>query len=197
ALSTPDTPVGSLYGYAAPWKDPATLLAAGRHTSAAARIIIAGPFWDDPAQAGVDIKAEVEKAAAGTTLQITVVADYLDAPARRALTAASDFAVFPYRHQPTFQGSGAIADYLAHAVPVLATDVANMAELVGDAGMIVPPADPLALAEALDLFSADHKQRYRLREAAQRRAHRFTADHHARRCLRLYELAVAYRGARR
>lgn len=196
AITAPGEPVGTLYGYAAPWKDLATLFAARHHTTAAARIVIAGPYWDDPQQAGAGSHIYPSESKARSRLEVAVVADYLGPAARRALVAASDFAVFPYRSQPTFQGSGAIADYLAHAVPVIATDIANMAELVGDAGIIVPPSDPVALAEALDR-AAGRTVRNRLREAARRRAHHFTATHHAMQCLRLYEHVVATRGARR
>jgi glycosyltransferase involved in cell wall biosynthesis len=62
---------------------------------------------------------------------------------------ATDLAVLPYKEHPGFQGSGAVTDYLARGVPVVATDVANMRELVGEAGVIVPPGDPAALASAL------------------------------------------------
>lgn len=92
---------------------------------------------------------------------------YLDPGQRRALTAATDVAVFPYRNSPAFQGSGAITDYLAPGVPVVATDVANMADLIGDgddaAGDVVPPGDPADLARALDRYSdQDHQTKRRL-----------------------------------
>lgn len=189
-------PVGSLCGYAAPWKDPATLLTACQKATTPARIVLAGPFWDDPAQAGADLTRESAALVPHGPVEVTVVAEYLGHGARRALAAASHFAVFPYRPQPAFQGSGAIADYLAHGVPVLATDVANMAEITGDAGLVTPPGDPAAFAGSLDRFAADHAFRARMREAASQRAHLFTAGHHARACLRLYEQVTATRKAR-
>jgi glycosyltransferase involved in cell wall biosynthesis len=158
--------------------------------------VLAGPFWDDPAQAGADLTRESTAFVPHGPVEVTVVAEYLSHGARRALAAASHFAVFPYRPQPAFQGSGAIADYLAHGVPVLATDVANMAEITGDAGLITPPGDPAAFAGSLDRFAADHAFRARMRTAASQRAHLFTAGHHARACLRLYEQVTATRKAR-
>jgi glycosyltransferase involved in cell wall biosynthesis len=190
------TPVGSLCGYATPWKDPATLLTACQQATAPARIVLAGPFWDDPVQAGADLTHESATLVPHGPVEVTVVAEYLGHGARRALAAASHFAVFPYQPQPAFQGSGAIADYLAHCVPVLATDVANMAEIIGDAGLITPPGDPAALADSLDRFAADHAFRARMRKAADQRAHLFAADHHARACLRLYQQVTATRKAR-
>jgi glycosyltransferase involved in cell wall biosynthesis len=116
-----------------------------------------------------------------------VIPRYLDASGRRTLVAASDFGVFPYRPHPSFQGSGAIADYLAHGVPVLATDVANMAEVIADAGVLVPPGDPESMASQIDRLARDPKYRAELTRAARQRAGRFTAIRHAAECLRFYE----------
>ncbi|MBT8226706.1 MAG: hypothetical protein HKP61_21405, partial [Dactylosporangium sp.] len=51
----PDSILLSLYGYAAPWKSAPDLLAALDATAAPVRVVLAGPFWDDPDQAGVDL----------------------------------------------------------------------------------------------------------------------------------------------
>lgn len=178
--------LASLYGYAAPWKDPVGLIEACRRTTVASHVVVAGPLWDDPTQAGADLTAELLGAVHGAT-QLRFMPTYLDASDRKALVSASDYAIFPYRSQPTFQGSGAIADYLAHSVPVLATHVANMAELIGDAGVVVEPADPQSLASAIDRFAGDKAYRDALAAAARRRARCFSAAYHAARCLRLYE----------
>jgi glycosyltransferase involved in cell wall biosynthesis len=95
--------------------------------------------------------------------------------------------VFPYRPHPSFQGSGAIADYLAHAVPIVATDVANMAELAGDAGHIVPIGNPKVVAIALDDIADGGAVAANLARNAAARAHRFTAAAHAARCLAVYQ----------
>ncbi|MFY1574225.1 glycosyltransferase family 4 protein [Verrucosispora sp. WMMD703] len=182
-------PLGSLYGYATPWKDTENLIAACKRTKEPGRMIVAGPFWDDPSQAGLDLAAEVKGTTHGST-QLRVVPTYLDAAARLALVTATDFAIFPYRTQPTFQGSGAIADYLAHGVPVLATDVANMAELIGDAGVVMEPANPQSLADAVDRFIHDVQHRKTLASAARCHARRFSAVHHAAQCLRFYDTLI-------
>lgn len=106
------------------------------------------------------------------------------------------FTVFPYQHQPTFQGSGAIADYLAHGVPVLGTDVANMAELVGDAGLITEPGDYEAFAEGLERLAGDEQYRDSLSHNARRRSRQFSAANHAARCLRLYQAVIDQNAAR-
>lgn len=184
----PDTTVLSLCGYAAPWKSASELLAALDLTQARLRVVLAGPFWEDPSQAGADLRTAMDRPMpVGRDAQLVVVGEYLDAAARAALVAGSHAGVFPYRPQPTFQGSGAIADYLAAGRPVIATDVANMAELTADAGVIVPPGDPAALAVALDRYATDPAHRARLAAAAAARAQRFTPAGHATACLALYK----------
>lgn len=196
ALSGGYGPVGSLYGYAAPWKDLAGLISACGDVATACRILLAGPFWDDPDQAGTDLSRETAGGARHGAARVDVLAAYLGPGEREALARGSDFAVFPYRHHPAFQGSGAIADYLARAVPVIATDVANMAELTGDAGLIVRPGDKEAFASGMDRLAADENYRNALSRNARRRSGEFTAARHAARCLRLYETAIARKSAR-
>lgn len=186
ALATSDgRPIVSLYGFAAPWKDPATLLSALELLDHPLHVVLAGPFWDAPSQAGIEIPAGLNRIGPTGRTALSVVADYVGPSQRAALIEASDLAVFPYRNHPSFQGSGAIADYLAHGVPVVATDVANMAELVGDAGRIVRPGDPDSLATTLHQLLTQPGRQH-ARRAAKRRAHQFTAAHHAHRCLALY-----------
>lgn len=179
-------PVISLYGYAAPWKDATLLHAALARMRVPARIVLAGDFWDDPAQADLDLTGVTGPVRVGIG-EFVVVPGYLGPADRAALVTASAAGVFPYRPHPSFQGSGAIADYLAHAVPVVATDVANMAELVAEAGHIVPTGDPIALATALDALAAGEARAVDLAARAAGRAHRFTADTHTSRCLAVYQ----------
>lgn len=185
-MTSGNGPVVTLYGYAAPWKDPTTLLAALHRVDHPMRVLLAGPFWDDPDQAGTTLPAA--ETIGKTHLQ--VLSAYLTPPDRAALTTASGLAVFCYQPHAAFQGSGAIADYLATGVPVIAADVANMAELIGHtsgdpAGDLVPPSDPEALAAALDRYTDPHHCGVRA-AAARRRAHLFTPAAHARGCLDLY-----------
>ncbi len=64
----------------------------------------------------------------------------------------------------------AVAEGLARAIPVIATDVGGHPEAVGEAGLIVPVDDERALADALRRWLTDAALRERLRAlAAERR----------------------------
>jgi len=178
----------SLFGFASPWKDLPGLLAAFERMQVPLRFALAGSTWHQPQHAGVDLATAVfPQTRRVGPVELTVLASYLDPSQRAALVEATDLAIVPYRPHPSFQGSGAITDYLAHGVPVVAADVANMRELVQDGGLLVPPADPRALADALDQLAGDKRLRDRVRQSARQRASLFTPKAHAASCLAFYQ----------
>jgi glycogen synthase len=66
----------------------------------------------------------------------------------------------------------ACLEAMAHARPVVATNVGGLRDLVvhQETGLVVPPRDPVALRSALDRLLADRGLRRRLGEAARDRA---------------------------
>lgn len=71
---------------------------------------------------------------------------------RRRLLHGCDALVLPSRVLPDGRTEGAptvLLEALAAGCPIVATAVGGVAEVVGDAGLIVPPDDPAALAAAL------------------------------------------------
>jgi glycosyltransferase involved in cell wall biosynthesis len=63
-----------------------------------------------------------------------------------------------------------VMEAMASGRPVVATDVGGVPEQVGDAGLIVPPRDAAALAQAIERLLVDPDERRRLGEAARERA---------------------------
>jgi glycosyltransferase involved in cell wall biosynthesis len=193
----PDAILLTLYGFAAPWKDVTGLLEALDSTRARLHVVLAGPFWDDPQQAGCDLRPAVgTPIRLGGAARLAVLPEYLGPGARAALVSASHAGVFPYRPHPSFQGSGAIADYLANGVPVIATDVANFAELAGTAGLVAPPGRPGQIAAAMDAFARDDDHRAGLAATAASRSTVFTPATHAAACLDFYRTVTSAHPAR-
>ena len=68
----------------------------------------------------------------------------------------------------------ACLEAMAHARPVVATDVGGLRDLVvhGETGLVVPPRDPTALRDALEQLLGDANLRRRLGAAGRERARR-------------------------
>jgi glycosyltransferase involved in cell wall biosynthesis len=72
-------------------------------------------------------------------------------------------------HPVLVEGSGLpVIDALAAGVPVVGTNVGAVAELVGKAGILVPPRDPERLSAALTTIWSDDRVHGRLARAASR-----------------------------
>ena len=67
--------------------------------------------------------------------------------------------------------SNAILEYMAHGLPVVATDTGGNGEAVinGESGLIVPAGNPEAVADALSSLLGDKKHRLAMGRAARRR----------------------------
>ncbi|MGE5346320.1 MAG: glycosyltransferase [Acidithiobacillales bacterium] len=151
-----------------------------------ALLVLAGEPWGDAER----LAAEAEEAAraasrfsrqrpafAGVRLELR----YLSEEERSLWFAASDAVVCPYRHAT---GSGSAADALAHGRPVIGTRVDGLVDVVeeGVSGLLVPPEDAEALAEAMRRFVRE-RLGPRLSAGAAVRAAAFHPDVHARRLL--------------
>jgi len=83
-----------------------------------------------------------------------------------------------------------VLEAMAHRKPVVATPVGGTPELVvdGETGLLVPPRDPEALADALGALVADPQRARRLGEAGYARvAERFTVERMTTRVLEVYD----------
>ena len=93
---------------------------------------------------------------------ITLMQSRIPQDALAGLVGGSLAAILPY-HDAT--QSGVIASAFGAGRPVIATDVGALAEAVGDAGLIVPPQDPEALAEAGRAIVENERLRQQLERA--------------------------------
>jgi glycosyltransferase involved in cell wall biosynthesis len=90
--------------------------------------------------------------------------------------AGLDILVIPSHAEPMASVTGEAA---AAGVPVVASDVGGLSEGVADGGLIVPPRDPRALAEAINALLADPGRRHELGERALAGSDRFDPERFA------------------
>ena len=79
---------------------------------------------------------------------------------------------------------------LACGCPVLCSQTSSLPEVVGDAGILLPPDDVSAWADALHRILTDTAARDRLRSLGPARAAQFSWARTARETLRAYEEAT-------
>jgi phosphatidylinositol alpha-mannosyltransferase len=105
--------------------------------------------------------------------------------------ARADLLCAPSLHGESF--GMILTEAFAAATPVLASDIPGYRDVVRDGidGQLVPPGDPLALAEALRRLAFDGRRRERMAVAARERAERFAWPHVAAEVLDSYEEAIA------
>jgi glycosyltransferase involved in cell wall biosynthesis len=96
-----------------------------------------------------------------------------------------------------YEGFGMpVLEALTVGVPVVAADRGALPEVVGDAGRLVPPDDPEAIAAALSDLLTDPGQRDRLRAAGWAQARRFRWEDAARSVREAWGLAIEARARR-
>ncbi len=104
-----------------------------------------------------------------------------------ALYRGADALLFPSR----YEGFGLPAlEAMASGTPVIAARAGALPEVVGDAGLLVDPDDPDALAAAVVELLADADRRAELGAAGLRRAERFTWAACAERTVAIYRAAA-------
>jgi len=141
-----DGEVAVFFGYVRRYKGLDTLLDAWRLVRARrpATLVVAGDFYEDPAP----YRAQAAAAGEGA---VRLMEGYLPDEDVEALFKGADVVVLPYRSATQ---SGVTHVAYALGVPVIITDVGGLAETVrqDETGLVVPPADPVALAAAVARF---------------------------------------------
>lgn len=155
-------PVVVHVGRVHPAKDHATLLAAFALLRARVpdvRLVCVGPGTE--ALPGV---ATTDRAAPDGAAAVLALGDRDDVP---RLLRAADVAALSSRTEGL---PNVVAEAMATGLPCAVTDVGDAARLVGTTGRVVPPADPSALAGALEaLLRLPEQQRAALGAAARER----------------------------
>lgn len=104
--------------------------------------------------------------------------------------AQIDVLVLPSRSTPNWveQFGHILLEAMAAGVPVVGSSSGEIPNVIGDAGVVFPEGNTIALAKALDVLQADEHERRRLaKRAFERLQERFTNDIIAREQFRLYE----------
>lgn len=106
---------------------------------------------------------------------VTVTTGLVDHRVVQALWRRATIGVVPSRWPEPF---GLVAiEALAAGCPVVASDIAGLAEILGDdRGVLVPPGDHVALAAALHELSDDPERRRTLAENGRRSLERYEVD---------------------
>ncbi|OGF16475.1 MAG: hypothetical protein A2W00_12955 [Candidatus Eisenbacteria bacterium RBG_16_71_46] len=138
--------VALFFGYVRAYKGLDVLLEAWPRVRARrpVTLIVAGEFYEPPAP----YRARAAAAGAGA---VRMLDRYIPDEEVEALFKAADVVVLPYRSATQ---SGVTQVAFALGVPVILTDVGGLGETVraGETGLVVPPADPAALADAVIAF---------------------------------------------
>jgi glycosyltransferase involved in cell wall biosynthesis len=153
------------FGYVRPYKGLDTLLEAWPRVRARrpATLVVAGEFYENPAP----YRARAQ--AGGSSVRL--LERYLDDGEVEAVFRAADVVVLPYRSATQ---SGVTHVAYALGVPVITTDVGGLSETVRPdrTGLVVPPEDPAALADAIVRYFEDGMaERLRAGVAELRREH--------------------------
>lgn len=146
-----------------PWHGVDVLLRAFAEVSGQPRLLIVG---DGPMRADLEVLAASLDLA--SRVRFSGAVPHAQMP---AVLATMDIGVAPYAAKNNFYFSPLkVAEYLAAGLPVVASNQGDMREIVGDAGVLVPPDDVGELATALTRLSRDAGLRQRLSAAAGVRA---------------------------
>jgi D-inositol-3-phosphate glycosyltransferase len=110
-------------------------------TDPPARLVVAGRFYQPVAP----VRERISRL--GLDDRVQLLDGYVDDADVPALFEAADLVVLPYR---SASQSGVVGLAAQFGRPVVATAVGGLPDDIGARGVLVPPADPAALAGALD-----------------------------------------------
>ena len=148
-------------------------------------LVVAGRLPDRDSAFAPDPRRVAHELAMGDRVRFLGHVDEADKP---ALYAGAEALVFP----SVYEGFGLPPlEALSCGTPVIATQSSSLPEVVGDAGILVPPDDVGALAEAIYALMDDSALRRQLAGRALVQANRFSWERTAEKTAAIYREAVA------
>lgn len=166
-----ELPTVLFFGYVRRYKGLDVLLDALAHLSeeTPVQVLVAGAFYEDESE--YRRQADRLGLTGGSPPRVRFVPEYVPTEEVHLYFSAADLVVQPYR-SATQSGVARTAFYFER--PVVVTDVGGLAEEVpdGEAGYVVPPEDPEALAGAIERFFDGDPERFR--EGVRRQARKFS-----------------------
>jgi glycosyltransferase involved in cell wall biosynthesis len=116
---------------------------------------------------------------------------YVSEEEKSRLMGSCRFFVMP----SLFESFGlAAVEAMSYGRPIICTDVNGLPDTVGDGGVIVPPRDPVRLAEEMNRLLRDGDERARLAKAARAQAERFDWKDHIAAIENVYTAALSSAG---
>lgn len=141
-----DRPLLLFCGLVRPYKGLDVLLDALALVKQPVHLLVAGEFW----QGGrASYQEQINRL--GLTNCVTIIDEYLPDELLAACIDRANVVVLPYRSATQ---SAVVQTAFGRGKPVITTDVGGLAEVVenGRTGLVVPPENPPALAEAVDRY---------------------------------------------
>ena len=111
-----------------------------------------------------------------------------------ALLAGANVAVAPYPPLEDFYFSPLkLFEYLALGIPTVASDIGQIRDIIkpGSNGLLTPPGDAIALADALEVLALDEPLRQRLGQEAARTGRNFSWRGNAEKVVTTFETLAA------
>ena len=144
-----DRPLLLFCGFVRPYKGLDVLLEAVALLKRPFHLLVAGEFW----QGGLS-STQAQITQLRLTDCVTIMDEYLPDEQLAACIDRANVVVLPYRSATQ---SAVVQTAFGRGTPVITTDVGGLAEAVenGRTGLVVPPEDPAALAQAIEDYFAD------------------------------------------
>jgi glycosyltransferase involved in cell wall biosynthesis len=143
------------------------LRAAAALRGADAEVLIVGRPGFDPNAPLSDYERELRRLARASELPVRFTG-FIPRDAMPALLRTADVFVVPSRWPDPAPLT--VGEAIATGLPTIASRIGGIPEVLGDAGILVPPDNPVALADVLRRLIADPAERARMSVAARARA---------------------------